>query len=544
MRYKRINIILALLIIVVTSCYKDLSETSGDRIDNVIVNNSDHPSNSSLDDHKLMAYFGEKLIFNPELSVVSNGDTVKISDDKYDFEWRISLNASNDTITEVVGKSKELNFTLNMVGPNTYPYHILLRVTDKNTNVRFLFNWKLKVLSNYGQGILVAETRDEATTDISLLMARECNDDFTDDDKDRVARNLYSLANNKKLDGIVSHLTYLSYGKNKTIYAMVKDKHLYGIDPLSYKMQNQDLDFFQFAPRKFKPESIKINMRGGCYFINDGLLHFFEMRWGQKFSYINSDSEDVYCDGFYNDNLGAYYFSKQYSGPVILFNKAIGKFCGIDNYGRFGSWVSDNSGSFDPTNLLGQELVYCAASPNLTFRAIMKNTSTDEYAVYEMAGTDPVVNKKPIGRTIYDMSLCPDLKDAVGYFFQRESDELFYAVGNELKVVIMNTPQPTPKTVYTLPAGETITCMRVPEGRMKGKTTWGEAANPDTGEMEPVWRTSQYNLVIVASYNSSTSEGKIRTLPIEYAGSGTIAAEKYVKTYDGFGRITALGFQY
>ncbi len=535
--------VIVLLLITVTSCYKDLSETADKRFENVITNNADHPSNSSKESYRLLGYFGDKFVFNPKLSIAGE-DTVDIKPENFSYEWKISLTASNDTLAEVIGHEKELSFEINMVGPNTYPYDIFLRVTDKVNNVKYLFNWELKVLSNYGQGILVAETSDDITTDISLLMARECNDDFTDEDEDRIVRNLYSSVNSTKLDGIVTQLTYLSYGKNKTIYALVKDQHLYGIDPLSYVIQNKDLDFFTFAPRKFKPEAIQINMRGGCYFINDGCLHFFEMRRGQKYSYVDFGSDDRYSSSFYSDNSGAYYFGKVFYGPIVLFNEAKGKFAGMNNYGSFGNYTSSPANEFDPTNIQNQELVYGAATPNNGFRAIMKSKTDDVYSVYEMSADEAKTPKKPLGNSIYDMSLCPDLKDAVGYFFQRESDELFYAVGNQLKVAIMNKPQPTASVVYTLPVGENITVMRVPEGRMKGKTTWGEAPNDDTGVIEPVWRSSQYNMVILASYDSAKGEGTIRTLPIEYAGSGTIAPDKYVKSYTGFSRITALAFQY
>jgi len=540
MKNKIIYTVLSLSLMIMYSCYDDLSEFADERFDDLIATNTDHPVNSDID--YLEAYFGEKLYFDPQLGLDNGIDTTGLSADaNYSFEWRMTQFASQyDTLSNVIGTKAVLDTVINMVGPNSQPYYLFLRATDNRSDMVSLFNWKVKVMSIYGEGLLVAETDDDQITDISLLMATAYNSDFAGKDTVSIKRNIYSQANEGgRLNGKVSQLAYLSYGTNKAIYALVKDEHLYGIEPLSMQIVNQDLEFFTFPPTGFKPQAVKTYIGGACFLNNKDDMHMFEMRKGQRFTYVSTDSPYDYSENFVEYN-GGYYYSSHYKGPVINFDKNKGSFMGFSNYGYTAPYISNTNGAFDPTDVQDRELIYGDGSPNNSFRMLMKSSTSGDYFVYELGREDPAVAKKPIGRAIFDMSNCPDIKNATAYAFGRESDEFYYAVGNELRVAILNVTSPMPKVVYSLPAGEEISHLNIPGPNDKGQTTWDEDVDEDTGEMGPVWRASRNNLLTVASYDATKKEGFIRTLPIEYAGAGGIAAEKYVKVHGGFGRITAI----
>ena len=49
---------------------------------------------------------------------------------------------------------------------------------------------------------------------------------------------------------------------------------------------------------------------------------------------------------------------------------------------------------------------------------------------------------------------------------------------------------------------------------------------------------SEYRLLLMTTYNETSKEGVVYTLPIKNLGAGVIA-ENYVKRFGGFGRVLA-----
>lgn len=522
------------------SCYEDLSETASFRVDDMI-------SDTDLEEgEEIFAIFGDTLHFDPILKYFNGKDSIPITDNEdLTYEWKLTtIPSQHDTTAMVIGHERVLNSVMNMSAPADATYFLFLRVTDNANSIKTLFNWRVKVLSNYGQGLLIAETDDEATTDISLLMATAYNGNFGEIDTLALKRNIYSLANGgSRLDGIVSDLNYASYvwRDRRSIYAVVKDKHFYSVEPISMKIQDQDMDFFHFAPSEFKPKSVESWSGGHVCLNNNGDIHYCEMRNGTKFSFVASDSPFDYSENFngYSPTLNSTHYSSTFS-YFTSFDKASGSFIGQSSRG-IKRYKSNTEGKFDPTDIQDRELLYVAAGNNSSYRMLMKSKSSDDYYIYEMAKHEASLT--PIGREIYNLSACPDVKNATSFAFARQSNEFYYAVGNEVRVAVLNIETPTPSVSYTVPSGEVISHIALANPKDAGLTTWDEVMDEETGEMKPNWRPSADNLLTVASYDSGKKEGFIRSLPIEYAGAGVIANEKYVKTYGGFGRITAIAWK-
>ena len=60
----------------------------------------------------------------------------------------------------------------------------MLQVTHKASNSKKNLIWKLKILTTYGSGLLVAETEDGMNSDISLIMSRTFNTNLKDYSED------------------------------------------------------------------------------------------------------------------------------------------------------------------------------------------------------------------------------------------------------------------------------------------------------------------------------------------------------------------------
>lgn len=519
------------------SCYEDKSLEADIRYPELV---ADEDVTSYYE--PLTTYFMGNLKFDPKVGIPQEQDTLFLQemDDKlYDFEWRITQVASSrDTLTTKISENRILDVVVDMVGPATSPYNLLLKVVDKNTKIQFQYMWYVKVLSQFGQGLLITDTKDGSTSDINLLMSRAYNADFTDDDGDVVHRDLLSSINGAAIDGLIGDIIHTTSGRNSTINVMVPGKSLYAYDPITYEQQSSNLDMFAFAPPVYNPQKLASYQGGYGFLINNGDLQSYQARYGVKYNYVVNSPWD-FDENVVSTKYNSGYY---YTACLICYNKNDNNLVGFSNYGDPIVYLSSTSGVFDPANLPDLKLLYGDVGPDTynSRRLLMQSTTTNKYYMYELWSEER--GGEVSGKRIVDFSLCTDLKDASSYAFSEAHEEFYYGVGNQLKVALLTNDNPSSSVSYELPAGEEITQILIHRASY-GETTWSEEENPDTGEIEPFWRGSQNKVITVCSYNSGTNEGFVRTLPIKYGGSGGIAEEKYVKTYSGFGKITALCHQ-
>jgi len=520
------------LVISLVSCYEDKSIVADIRYPDLVANMEG--------EEELVANFGSLFEYSPQLGVLDGKDTVYLDEAGYEdymYEWRLALTVSSfDTLTQVIAKDRNLSLTMDIVQPNSSAYTLILRATNKDTGLSFAYDWDLKVLSDYGQGILIAETDDDLESDISLLMTRAYNENFDENAEDIIHRNTYSKINNSKLSGVVNEMTYMATSSVKSITALVKGEALYTIDPITYEPLSNNEQLFFYTPEVFNPQKIGNYGNGASYLLNNGVMHYYELRYGMKYSYV-PDPPYVFGENMLIiGNSGSYYFG----GHCFGIDQNTNNMVAMDNYGRWKEYPSNETGEFDPANMAGLEMIYGDIGTDYwgMRRMLMRETASGKFYVYQL---EYIADVGIVGTKIFDLASCDGIENATSYAFSAAFDEFYYAVGNELASCNINTPSPSYEVSYATPLGEDISNILI--HKFYGKTTWSEEMNDETGEMEPFWRDSENNVITVASYDAAKGEGFIRTLPIQYGGRGGIAAEKYVKTYGGFARITAIAYQ-
>lgn len=515
----KIGLIGLSLMTVFASCYDDKSTLSSVEYPDVVADRTG-------EGRYLTATYGEQFEYAPKLGRMVGRDTIWLTENElndFNYIWKMTLAAGTDTTARVISHDRVLDIPMTSV-PNagSYDYGLMLQVVHKISGVTKQLNWNVKVLGVYASGLLVAETKDEQTTDISLIMSRSYNNDIENYDKDVIYYDIYGKANdNNRLQGLVSSMAYLSSGANNEILTvLVKGKSLVQVDPVTMKEAGNDVALFYYPPATFNPQEV-FTAQWGSYsvLINDGILHYYETRYGMKYSYTPEFDYD----------LSTVYIPLVASScDALLFDKKGSKFVRFTGYGT--NHVIElpvtTGGAFDPTNMQGIEPIYGDLGNNSTARCLMQKEG--KYFIYEISKSGFVGNK------IYDLSNCTDLDKAVCYAFSEAYGEFYYGVGNKLYVAILNTDVPVCRVAYDkFGPDEMVSHVLMHKG--DGATTWGE--KPDG---TPLWRDSENNLLSVATYNDKTKEGKIYSLPIQYGGDGGIAADKYVHTYDKFGRITAI----
>lgn len=118
-----------------------------------------------------------------------------------EYLWRIDV-SSSDTTRMVLGHEPKLNAKIT-VSPNTLDYTLSLTVTDKSNGLQYYMYWKVFVSSEFGEGLIVADTKNGSTSDLNLIMANEFTEGFKNEGKDIIHRNLYSQSNGEEIDGVV-----------------------------------------------------------------------------------------------------------------------------------------------------------------------------------------------------------------------------------------------------------------------------------------------------------------------------------------------------
>ncbi|GAF03541.1 hypothetical protein [Saccharicrinis fermentans] len=534
MRNNNIYLIIVLLAFVVVSCNEDLSEYAKVRYPDLII--YEEPSESSV--------FNEQFNYEPQFLTVQGEDTVLLEESAYDdymYEWRILLQAGRyDTVTSVIGTERLLSTVLDMVLPASNPYTIVLRVTHKEVGFTQTFDWEVNVLSALGRGMLIAHTEDGGvSSDINLLMTKAYNDSFEETDQDIIHRNIISEVNGQKLDGLVSKLSFCNSTNHKTFYAVVEGETLFGMNNTTLAMEDsKNTDYFYYAPAVFNPQKIFNYYAAYGYIINNGVVHVQSASAGAKFEYID---EATYKYEIYNGYMSRWNSLYYFGGPLVCHDVMNNQFVFVGTTGTVKECTAPletDDWAFNPREL-PEDLVFVAGGLRDSYNVLMlmKSSSTNAFSIYRLATN---TSREISGDYIFDLSNCPDLDRATAFAFSESYDEFYYAVDNELRVVILNVDAPTAKVSYSLPVGESITHIKI-HLKVPGITTWSEYEN-DEGQMVPKWNSSIGNVITVASYNGT--EGFIRTLPIQYGGAGGIAEDKYVHTYGGFGKITAIELRY
>lgn len=491
-------------------------------------------ANKSGESQYLTVSYGEEFVYEPRLYWLDGKDTVYLTEDTYgdyDYEWDLTvLSTGTDTTKQVISRERVLKTLINST-PTTsgFSYYTLtLHVTHRASGVVKNLIWEMKVLGVYGGGLLVAETEDELNSDISLVMSRTFNTNLTDYNMDTVHYRIYSKHNGNPVNGLINSFTYVNGSAFSGITALVPGESIIRIDPVTMEEQDRDMDLFFYTPESFNPQMI-FNAYSICVLLNDGTIQYYDAGLTNKYSV---DTESAY------DLATAYAGGSMNWISALLFDKRGEKFVYLPYpVNEVTDILTVKSGQFDPRNMEGCECIYGEAVNYTLTKWLMKKNNG--YYIYEVDCNidDAWENTEFQGVNIYDLGNCPGLDRSTCFAFSA-NNEFFYAVDNILYVVPLTSNSPSPLVSYDkLPANEQITHIMIYRGQ--GYTAWSEEMNTETGEMEPYWRSSKNNVIVVATYDGE--EGRVYTLPVQYAGTGGIAEEKYVRCYDGFNRITGIG---
>lgn len=527
----------------------------------------------------------EEVEFSPVFALGTGSGTVEFTEqdyDDYDYHWRITdFPTAQDTARTTIGTGRTLSTTINSLPASGY--NLALYMKHKRTGMQHNFYWGVTVNVEDGllsAGLLVADTRDELTSDISLIRSYHYSANRWDNSgryewipgmfvavwvtrEDIILRDVYSRANSGPLDGLISSLFYThSFNPSQSTWAeigaVVKGRSYTRMEQLTMRVMDRDEQIFWAAPENFNPQmafSLPRNSYQLAVLINDG----------RPYTYVPTEENGRFSALL--DNGNDYEIAENIVVPVsvfttarsLFFDKKGGKIITLHSSNTiprrgFEDLPAVAAGSvFDHNRLSNFDCLHASYfntgttnDPDHRSIWLLRDKTTGKLYIYELQTTEDRNNDWVFtvrGLNIFDMSNCAELENATCYTSTYNFREFYYAVGNKIyaSILSLGVSQPTSKVVFeTTDPNEVITHMEAKLNNV-GWTYWNPPMPAMGNTLQNI--SSQNNLITIATYNEATGEGKVYAIPRQYQGSGEFAAREYVSEWGGFGRITAIALR-
>lgn len=515
------------------SCIKDKSEFNINHLDEVTIDTTGLPKDYTV-------FQNDSLIIVPKITL-DGKESAKLK-----FNWTINAYGGYERL---LGTRADLKALITEI-PSPTSYTLILRATDSTNNVKAFFTWPIKVISPFGAGLVVADNKDGKNTDVHVIAAYNFTPDIMDDETTpKIIRNAYSNANGSLIQGIVNELQFAQRYSVKDVTFMT-DKSLIRIDPNSYLKIAMDNDFFTIAPQRIAPMDLStLNaVNPHQYIINNGKAYGRNTDGGWfVYPYLSSDNLDYQAYKI----AGLQRPSNIQANGGVLYDELNNRFMlipSVINVGTnpvtpFPTTNTTPAPAFDPHKMGDKTCLKLFEGYNDRIIAIMKERSQDKLYAYQIKITNPATGGMGIG--MHDLNALSDIKQAKYFTCSMSEEVLFY--GTESKVYTTSIQPGTSATSalrYSCPAGEKITGMKMYTGiGGSGYINIPSTSDP-TDWSKRVQMSAANRMLILSTYNESTKEGKIVTIPIQTLGNGGLVTDPaYISSYGGFGYITAFDAQ-
>lgn len=482
------------------ACYNDESKLDINKVPGVTIDTTGMST--------LSVYRFNNLVVKP--NVITDLDAGDLS-----YEWKISLD-HNKAEFEILSNEKDLDAQINI--PPTqdawvYDYQLCYTVTDISRDLKYIMNWKIKVKNSLGEGLVIAYSDDNTTTDLSLIMCPEVTIDY---DKDDVKRNIFSIANGYKIDGIVKKMLNTQIYRYDGVFA-ITDNSILTIKKEDYTKVDMNDELFHNHPAPFKPQNIfrtpmaivyvNNNEITGTIFTSNpkfGLPKYSDFITPDKIAYSLSQSSAI-AFTYYDETNNCFVYLSSFA-PWIPFKYAV-----VPNGTDY---------AFNSEDLPNK--VNLAAGYNIDgeFLHLLKDTETGNINLYKLSNANP-----PVAKNVYDFSDATDIENAEHFVFSPDNSVMYYATDNKIYAVLYGGSEPVYSLKYTAPAGEEITTLQM--------------FIPSEYPFASSDLTTTYKQLIMSTYSS---EGKVYIMPLINLGSGNIDVDN-IKVFDGFGKISNIAHQ-
>jgi hypothetical protein len=505
------------------SCFDDKTTKADNPLAEIVIDTTGIPTRLPV------AQYG-RLQLSPGVSQEGYSDT------DFSYKWLLSVFASTQQSSPSIqyidlGDTRDLDVEITLP-PNSTTYFLWYQVTNDRTGIRKDILWNVFVQPKYNEGLLIADTRDGVTTDLTLIEGKTFTINWTGED--RISRNVYSKANGSAFDGLITQIlhSYNNGTRAKRFYC-IGDRLYALLDGNEYELVGRDHEVVFDRYLDINPSMMMLAASQGVVMVNNGLLYFIN-------NGIVKDYPSIPMPMSYNVTI-----NDEQHRRVGEVDKYVAFGRTFVNNRPWGVWYDKNDGiflchlttpsnmtvnittlnytlaggetlPFDPNNVPGMETVYAAIGFNDNFYFVMRDVATGAYRIYTIGRSD----SKP--KAVYSVP-GTTLDDAVGVTVAENANVVYFATRRDIYAIVLGGESPAVNKVYSIPSGEITHFSMFRQAWFLRNTFLNKGTLPGHEYMllAGVW---------------DGSGGTLHTIPIFSASAGTIEESK-VETYTGFGKI-------
>ena len=427
------------------SCFEDDSSLNYKLMNPIVIDLGDEPTT-----YKVFAF--DTL----EIKPITYKEGVPDAD--LSFKWTLE---GNTIIPKVIDSTMTLKYMVDVSAQNN-AYKLVYEVRDNTTDIIQEQVFDVTVMSPFGSGLIVCDTKDEMTSDVSLIMAYNFTDSYRKE-QDTVMRNLFSSVNGRKINGVATAVRSTTYQVNRSL-TIGTDHTLDRVDPFNYSYIDGNGDMFVIDPGQYNVTTIGYDPQIGAELLAiTGKIYPRSMQQDNKvYSYYlqTSDMSDYYMGIFYRPAWENGIGFDEKNGRLLEFDSD-------DQLKVFNSAKLPADAPFDQNKLQGFTCLAMFSGDDSQMHIILKEkdpktgkakTNGKIYSYITLRTYDPETdNGKPL--KIIDLNSFPEIQDARFFEGTETQNVIYYATSTKIYSINLAIANPLVTLEYTAPEGEEITSM-------------------------------------------------------------------------------------
>jgi len=505
-----------LLLVAITfalyGCFQDKSTFDTNKIDDIKI---DVLSINYFDDNSNSIIIPTLNVLNIKVKVTKGNNT------NPDVSYKWTINAATWLLpTFELGEKDELEYTVPLRISTIDPYRLVLAVTDNETGVKYFKEWKLFVSGKFSEGLVVAHTSDNVTSDMcfisSQLFAENAVQEYVDKD-------IFSATQGATMDGLITQMRY--YSPQRSIFGVTDTKE-------SFRVNANDFSLYGYGKELFTYDAIGTSNAQGMYFgnfnnlylVDNGLIYAASSTNGHKFpSAIHYNSNPLYhvdgpivCDTYNSRNKArAIFYDSNSQGIKVMKSTQSALYTRVYDL---------------KTGVINKKSVAGGIGSNEKLILILKDNNTGIYTIYSAYNGNESPEPADIDLvTSIDIPLGNDIANAKFFFVCDNQPVIYYSTTNAIYAINIQTGTPVVSQKYSVSAGEEITSMQVFQQSLYQHNRKSVFTPID----------SHNKTMLISTYNSAVKEGKLIAIPIINFGEGNLDKANQIE-FSGFNKITAV----
>lgn len=518
------SIVCFFILLLVSSCFQDKSSLDTNKIDEIVI---EAPSMPSV----LRVEYLEDVTFEPTIKV---GD--KVNPVGFTYRWEINQTPGySDMVTLSTDRRLQATITSKILSA---AYTLVFTVTDRY-GIEVQKSWPVYVSSAFREGIVVADTKDGVTSDLSLIMDQNVTTSYSKDLT--IKRDIWKTATGSSHNSLIKNVTYALHkmsallAKNM-IVTISEDNDINMYDCENYSLYKNAQQIFPAKSATFIPQAFyTVNNTAWLLVANNKIYCINSNGIVTSFMLPVTGTNNVNNAVVIPDNSEGY-------GPLALwYDNTTGKIHNVtatySTPAQGGEYTTQ--GVFNPANLPDRNLV--AGDMSIDGRCptmLMKNNTTGNYELYSISvsyeGVDySTIPSTPKLKADLPSELSPIINSAVSVFFCMFDPIMYVATSSKIYAINFGGGVVSYSEKYSAPSGEQITRAKL---YMQGRYRLDrDEFNTVEGPIYETPLALNTKAVLVAT-QKNTYEGNIYLIPQASSGNGTLDATQ-AKKYTGFGKI-------